>query len=1280
MECIVYECRFINLKKTYNMRKFDEFVGLYPISKTLRFELKPIGKTLEHIQRNKLLEHDAVRADDYVKVKKIIDKYHKCLIDEALSGFTFETEADGRSNNSLSEYYLYYNLKKRNEQEQKTFKTIQNNLRKQIVNKLTQSEKYKRIDKKELITTDLPDFLTNESEKELVEKFKNFTTYFTEFHKNRKNMYSKEEKSTAIAFRLINENLPKFVDNIAAFEKVASSPLAEKINALYEDFKEYLNVEEISRVFRLDYYDELLTQKQIDLYNAIVGGRTEEDNRIQIKGLNQYINEYNQQQTDRSNRLPKLKPLYKQILSDRESVSWLPPKFESDKELLTKIKECYDALSEKEKVFDKLESILKSLSTYDLSKIYISNDSQLSYISQKMFGRWDIIGKAIREDCAKRNPQKNRESLEKFAERIDKKLKAIDSISIGDVDECLAQLGETYVKRVEDYFAAMGASDMVEGQTDTTSFKKNIEEAYESVKELLNNADNITDNNLMQDKGNVEKIKTLLDAIKDLQRFIKPLLGKGDEADKDGVFYGEFTSLWTKLDTVTPLYNMVRNYLTSKPYSTKKIKLNFENSTLMDGWDLNKEPDNTTVIFCKDGLYYLGIMGKKYNRVFVDREDLPHDGECYDKMEYKLLPGANKMLPKVFFSETGIQRFHPSEELLGKYERGTHTKGADFDLGDCRALIDFFKKSIERHDDWKKFDFKFSDTNTYQDISEFYREVEQQGYKMSFRKVSVDYIKSLVDEGKLYLFQIYNKDFSDHSKGTPNMHTLYWKMLFDEENLKDVVYKLNGEAEVFFRKSSITVQSPTHPANSPIKNKNKDNKKKESEFEYDLIKDRRYTVDKFLFHVPITMNFKSVGGSNINQLVKRHIRSATDLHIIGIDRGERHLLYLTVIDSRGNIKEQFSLNEIVNEYNGNTYRTDYHELLDTREGERTEARRNWQTIQNIRELKEGYLSQVIHKISELAIKYNAVIVLEDLNFGFMRSRQKVEKQVYQKFEKMLIDKLNYLVDKKKPIAETGGLLKAYQLTGEFESFKTLGKQSGILFYVPAWNTSKIDPVTGFVNLFDTHYENIEKAKGFFDKFKSIRYNSDKDWFEFVVDDYTRFSPKAEGTRRDWTICTQGKRIQICRNPQRNNEWEGREIDLTKAFKEHFEAYGVDISKDLREQINTQNKKEFFEELLRLLRLTLQMRNSMPSSDIDYLISPVADDTGCFFDSRKQAELKGNAVLPMNADANGAYNIARKGLLAIRKMKQEENDSAKISLAISNKEWLKFAQTKPYLED
>lgn len=224
------------------------------------------------------------------------------------------------------------------------------------------------------------------------------------------------------------------------------------------------------------------------------------------------------------------------------------------------------------------------------------------------------------------------------------------------------------------------------------------------------------------------------------------------------------------------------------------------------------------------------------------------------------------------------------------------------------------------------------------------------------------------------------------------------------------------------------------------------------------------------------MNFKSVGSENINQQVREYLQQADDTHIIGIDRGERHLLYLVVIDMQGNIKEQFTLNEIVNEYNGNTYRTNYHDLLDTREEERLTARQSWQTIENIKELKEGYLSQVVYKITQLMVKYHAVVVLEDLNKGFMRGRQKVEKQVYQKFEKMLIDKLNYLVDKKADAAQSGGLLNAYQLTSKFDSFQKLGKQSGFLFYIPAWNTSKIDPVTGFVNLLDTRYQNTEKQK------------------------------------------------------------------------------------------------------------------------------------------------------------------------------------------------------------
>lgn len=1253
------------------MERLSKFTNLFQLSKTLRFELKPIGKTLEHIVFSRVLNQDQHRAESYVVVKKIIDEYHKAFIESVLEDFRF-SENKGEKN-SLEEFFAYYMCKSKDETQKRQFADIQDKLRKQIAKRFSDDDRFKRIDKKELIKEDLLSFVEDVEKRQLIEEFKDFTTYFTGFHENRKNMYTDEAQSTAIAYRLIHENLPKFIDNIMVFDKVAASPIAEHFAKLYSDFEEYLNVSELGEMFRLDYYNIVLTQTQIDVYNAIVGGKTLEDGR-KIQGLNEYINLYNQQQKDKSARLPKLKPLYKQILSDRNAISWLPEQFQSDEKVLEAIQKAYQDLDEQ--VFNRkkegehsLKDLLLSLSNFDLSKIYIRNDAQMTDISQKVFGHWDVIHKALLEQL-KENVQKKpkNESDEAYEERLKKIIKSQGSIPIALINQGVQKQNSEEQNTLLTYFASLGA-------VETESVKKEnlytqIENAYAEVKDLLNTP--YSGKNLAQDNVAVEKIKTLLDAVKALQHFVKPLLGDGTESEKDEKFYGEFSMLWEELDKITPLYNMVRNYMTRKPYSTEKIKLNFENSTLMNGWDLNKEQDNTTVILRKDGMYYLAIMNKKHNRVF-DVKNISKNGECFEKMEYKLLPGANKMLPKVFFSKSRIDEFAPSEQLLENYKKGTHKKGNLFNLTDCHALIDFFKASINKHKDWSKFGFKFSDTNTYEDLSGFYREVEQQGYNISFRNVSVDYINSLVEEGKIYLFQIYNKDFSPYSKGTPNLHTLYWKMLFDEKNLADVVYKLNGQAEVFFRKSSIIYEKPTHPANQPIDNKNALNNKQKSVFEYDLVKDKRYTVDKFQFHVPITMNFKSTGNDNINLLVNEYIRQSDDLHIIGIDRGERHLLYLTVIDLQGRIKEQYSLNEIVNTYNGNEYRTNYHDLLSKREDERMKARQSWQTIENIKELKEGYLSQVIHKISELIVKYNAIVVLEDLNMGFMRGRQKVESSVYQKFEKMLIDKLNYLVDKKKSPDEDGGVLNAYQLTNKFDSFQKLGKQSGFLFYTQAWNTSKIDPVTGFVNLFDTRYETREKAKTFFGKFDAIRYNTAKDWFEFAFD-YSEFTSKAEGSRTNWTLCTYGERIETFRDEKQNSNWATRGINLTDKFKELFAKYKIDIQTDLKEAISQQDSADFFKGLLYLLKLTLQMRNSEIGTEIDYMQSPVADANGNFYNSDTCDD-----SLPKNADANGAYNIARKGLWIVQQIKAAD-DLKNVKLSISNKEWLKFAQEKPYLNE
>lgn len=1244
------------------MESMKDLTGQYSLSKTLRFELKPIGKTLEHIEQKGLLTQDEQRAEEYEQMKGIIDRYHKAFITMCLRNCKIKVNNTDDELDSLEEYSSLLSKSKRDADDEDKLEKIKENLRKQIVNAFKSGNTYGDLFKKELIKNHLPDFVTDEEEKQVVEHFCNFTTYFTGFHDNRKNMYSDEAKSTAIAYRLIHENFPRFFDNIRSFAKISESEVANRFPEIESAFSLYLNVEHIADMFHVDYFPVVLTQEQIDVYNNIIGGKTEEDG-TKIQGINEYINLYNQHHPDV--KLPFLKPLYKMILSDKVALSWLPEEFENDEEMLTAINDFYKSVQPV--IFGDDENCIRHLLTniaeYNTDHIYISNDLGLTGISQQLFDQYSIFEDAIKDELRRNVKQtpKEKRNPELLEERIKNLFKKEKSFSISYLDSLIKDKGED---TIESYYAKLGAFDRDGKQT--VNLLTQIEMAYIAAKEVLDGKyDNIN-----QSEEATKYIKDLLDAFKSLQHYIKPLLGSGEEAEKDNVFSSQLLNVWEALDVVTPLYNKVRNWLTRKPYSTKKIKLNFENAQLLGGWDMNKEADYASVLLRKNNQYYLAIMDKKHNHAF-DIETLPSDGACFEKIDYKLLPGANKMLPKVFFSKSRINEFAPSTDIQIAYRQETHKKGKNFNLADCHRLIDFFKQSIAKHEDWSKFPFHFSDTSTYEDISGFYREVEQQGYTIGFRKISESYIYRLVDEGKLYLFQIWNKDFSDYSKGTPNMHTLYWKALFDKANLADVVYKLNGQAEVFYRKRSLQKENTTvHKALQPIKNKNTQNEKSTSTFDYDIVKDRRYTVDKFHFHVPITINFKSSGRPNINEHVLDIIRHHGIEHVIGIDRGERHLLYLSLIDLKGRIIKQMTLNEIKQQTGGN-YGTNYKELLAAREGDRAEARRNWKKIENIKDLKAGYLSQVVHVIAQMMVEYNAIVVLEDLNMGFMRGRQKIERSVYEQFEHMLIDKLNFYVDKKKEACAPGGLLHGLQLANKFESFNKLGKQSGCLFYVPAWNTSKIDPVTGFVNMLDARYESVESSRCFFSRFDVIRYNEEKNWFEFTFD-YNNFHAKLDGTKTQWTLCTYGSRIKTFRNPAKLNQWDNEEVVLTDEFKKVFANAGINIHGNLKEAICSLAKREHLESLMHLMKLLLQLRNSKTNSEVDYMLSPVAEN-GVFYDSRSC-----NGNLPIDADANGAYNIARKGLWVLRQI-QDSKPGDKLNLALSNKEWLRFVQEKSNFE-
>ncbi|MDR0607962.1 MAG: hypothetical protein LBG52_06585 [Candidatus Peribacteria bacterium] len=90
-------------------------------------------------------------------------------------------------------------------------------------------------------------------------------------------------------------------------------------------------------------------------------------------------------------------------------------------------------------------------------------------------------------------------------------------------------------------------------------------------------------------------------------------------------------------------YDAVRNFLTRKPQNEiHKLKLNFENATLADGWDVNKESDNFCIIL-QDGKnhQFLAVLKDSDKHIFAQTENNPmyqDSNSGWTKMNYKLLP------------------------------------------------------------------------------------------------------------------------------------------------------------------------------------------------------------------------------------------------------------------------------------------------------------------------------------------------------------------------------------------------------------------------------------------------------------------------------------------------------------------------------------------------------------------------------------------------------------------------------------------------------------------
>ena len=1297
------------------MKISEEFCGQgngYSRSITLRNRLIPVGKTEENLKNVKMLDGDFERAKAYQEVKNLIDDFHRSFIEDVLSNTTLDWGA------LYDQFDLFQSEKDKSKKakHKKQLEVLQGVMRKSIVKHFKDDERYSKLFKKEILTDLLPAIIKDDDtgtitdKKAALDTFNDFATYFTGFHQNRENLYSEEAKATAISNRIVNENFPKFYANVKVFEYLQKN-FPNIISDTEDSLKDFLNEKKLSEIFNKENFNAVLSQSGIDFYNTVIGGISGEAGKEKVQGLNEKINLASQQlpSEEKSKLRKKMTILYKQILSDKKTASFIPAGFENSAEVYNAVRLF------KEQNFDKANpKISKAFSDfdYDLNEIFVPA-KELTAFSLSIFGNWSILSRGLflleKDKSKKELSEKQSENIIKQIAKNDYSLFELQGAYERWAKENSVQIDKT----VKNYFL------LSELRTDETKKEKQSVKILEKIYEAYAAIDFEKQENLQAEKEAATPIKKFLDEVQSLYHYLKLVDYRGEE-QKDSNFYSKLDEILSDLAEIIPLYNKVRNFVTKKPGEVKKVKLNFECSSFLNGWATDFGTKDAH-IFIKDNKYYLGIINKKLSEEDIDF--LKKDGN--DKhLIYDFQKPDNKNTPRLFIRSKGdsyapaVSKYNlPIESVIDLYDKGAFkTENRDKNPKEYKEalskLIDYFKLGFSRHDSYKNYKFCWKKTEDYKDIAEFYSDTIKSCYQLKFENINFENLEQLANDGKLYLFQIYNKDFAEKATGKKNLHTLYWENLFSEENLHDVCLKLNGEAELFFRPKSENIKEIKHEKDSILVNRTTADRESIPEdiyqeiykfknnmissisdeaqkyldthkvvcnkANYTITKDNHFLQDTYLFHCPITMNFKApeITGRKFNEKVLNYLRENPDVKIIGLDRGERHLIYLSLINQRGEIELQKTLNLVEQVRNDKIVSVNYHEKLVQKEGDRDKARKNWQTIGNIKELKEGYLSAVVHEIAKLMVEHNAIVVMEDLNFGFKRGRFAVERQVYQKFENMLIEKLNYLVFKDKAAAEPGGVLNAYQLTDKSANVSDVGKQCGWIFYVPAAYTSKIDPKTGFANLFITKgLTNVEKKKAFFERFDAIRYDKKEDCFIFSID-YSKLSDNAD-YKKKWDIYSRGERIVYSRKDNKTVT-----ENPTENLKSIFEKFGVQWSNEenfidslLSVQAEKQNAS-FFDELLHSFTTILQMRNSIPNTEVDYLISPVKAEDGTFFDSRQQLSLGSRATLPIDADANGAYHIALKGLYLLTH-NFNQNDKGYIE-NISNADWFKFVQEKQYL--
>jgi len=1207
-------------QETTSKVMWEDFTKLYSLSKTLRFKLVPTESTEQQLKTSGVIQADKVRHESFKLAKKVLDEIHRKFIADSL----VDLQLDHKQLQVFAEYSLNPALKSDVAKQAELMK-----LRRSIYVSFEQRfnatqagwketygcEKFISSPKSQLalIESFKPELarkldMPEQDLEDLQVRFNKFASYFQGYNENRENVYTTKGHATEISYRTIDQNLLKFYKNVQKYEK-------------YYTDKDILGGEAAPH-FKIENYTSYITQDEINVYNEAIRSF-----RSNINQARQGLDKKEKQS------LPMFEPLFKQILGDGTK-RMLFEKLESEEE--------YAELAQKLK--QDMPGWVTALDEHVSTQLLIPVNPAAVWLNTK------AVNTLLHKHTTSPELTKIYLPEEFTSSRRAKDEEAAKQNSFVSLRQLFAALDQAQAVTELSLLKNADRADMVASKAVWLAFCEDIQAKIKDAWETVGAFSKII---AFENKSEKETLKKALDSFNDLYRMYTyfELRYKNEPVtsfDTDPDFYELFDdsddqdSLFDtdKDKRFSYYYDLIRNYLTKKPYSLDKWKLNFNCAQLLGGWDVNKEPEKHGVLLTNDGRYFLAVLDNSSKKAFEKSKNpalFKTTSSDWRKMEYKLLPGPNKMLPKCFFSRKYREQHEIPSNIDELYKKGEFKKGDNFNIDKLHRLIDFYKEAIKTYEGWTMYSFVFRDTKSYQSIDQFYHDVEEHGYKLGFVNINGNELRRLTDTGATYLFEISNKDLANSNSKTQNMHTLYFCGLFDENSN----IKLNGGAEIFFRPKSMEkteAKDRKTPQGSPI------------------IESRRFTENKIFLHVPITINYKikSLNNYTFNQHTIERIKTNRVDAVIGIDRGEKHLAYVAIVDKNGRLLEEpISLNNISTKLpNGSSKTTPYFDLLSSREAQRRDNRQNWDAVRQIKDLKAGYIGHCVKQIIDLMIKHNAVVVLENLNVGFKQGRSAIEKSVYSKLEQALLHKLQYVVDK-----SAQGLFDAQNGVQLVPPDITPGhthNHMGFVFFVDPSYTSAVDPVTGYRQNFRLDERINTKTFSEFIKngFSDIEYIDDNLLFTFswrklaaarnkIGKDNRTIEKEADISDKQWIVTADV--LRRVHQKDKNDKWETIERNPQTELIKLLVDSNITLESNIKKQLIALNPTaKFIKSFIWLFNLTNQIRNSDTASSKDEIISPVYPNG---FDSTHDL-LDGYG---WNGDANGAYNIARKGAILLDKL-------------------------------